>query len=119
MCVQVEQTAERVALNQSTFRDANERIEQAAEELVAELPAVPFICECPDRACTQIVRLGLIEYEMARSRSEWFFVASGHEVCVVDGETVAKVKQEYGGRFTIMEKLGDAGAAARELDPRS
>ena len=118
MCVQVEQTAERVAHNQSTFRDANERIEQAAEELAPDLPAVPFICECPDRACTEIVRLGLTEYETVRARGEWFFVAPGHEVCVVDGETVAKVKQKY-GRFTIMEKLEDAGAAARNLDPRS
>jgi hypothetical protein len=39
-------TAERVAENQSRFREANEQIELAAER-VPLLVTVPFLCECP------------------------------------------------------------------------
>ena len=42
---------ERIARNDSTFRDANEKIAKAAGEyeLVEE---VPFICECATESCT-------------------------------------------------------------------
>ena len=53
---------ERIALNQSTFRRANEKIELAADKMQLIGP-VPFICECADRTCTEIVRLSLDEYE--------------------------------------------------------
>jgi hypothetical protein len=39
-------TAERVAENQSRFREANEQIELAAERAPLLVP-VPFLCECP------------------------------------------------------------------------
>ena len=51
---------ERIARNDSTFRDANEKIAAAAGkyELVEK---VPFICECATESCTLIVRLSLAE----------------------------------------------------------
>jgi hypothetical protein len=114
----VELTAERVARNQSMFRDANERIEKSAEELLEDTAAaVPFICECPEPTCTSIARLSLVDYEMVRSRGDWFFAAPGHEVCVVDGEEVATIVKRYAG-YSLMEKIGAAGEAAARLDPR-
>jgi len=112
-----ERTAERVARNQSTFRVANERIERRAEALRDDFDVVPFICECPDRACTSVTRLSLVDYEMVRSRGEWFLVVPDHEVCVVDGVPIAAPVRRYPG-FSVMQKIGDARVEAERLDPR-
>lgn len=108
--------SERVARNQSTFRDANERIERTAARFI-EVEQVPFICECPRRDCTEVIRLSLAEYELIRGDGRRFFAASGHETCVVEGEMVAKVV-DRGPLFSVLEKVGEAGHVARELDPR-
>jgi hypothetical protein len=68
-------TAERVARNDAAFRDANERIAPAAR--AAEVSRVPFICECADRECSEIVRLTLDEYERIRVNTRWFLNAHG------------------------------------------
>ena len=54
---------------------------------------------------------------MVRSRGDWFFAVPGHEVCVVDGEEIAKIAKRYDA-FTLMEKVGYAGEVAKQLDPR-
>src|SRR4051812_16355009 len=70
--VQTELITERAARNQSTFRRANEAIAERAAELTVDESVVPFICECPDPGCTSVTTLSLVEYEVVRSRSEWF-----------------------------------------------
>jgi hypothetical protein len=103
-------------MNQSTFRDANERIETAAERADTGGP-MPFICECCDRQCTEIALLTLVEYEAVRARSTWFLVVPGHETTVVDGLEIAVVADRH-DRFTVMEKVGLVGDVAEVLDPR-
>jgi hypothetical protein len=110
--------AERVALNQSTFREANEQIEQQAETLGLTDGSVPFICECPAEECTSIVQLGLPQYETIRSRGDWFLATPGHEVCIVDGREVAIVVERHDS-YSLMQKIGEAAERAKELDPRS
>jgi hypothetical protein len=56
---------ERIAKNDATFRDANERIGAAAEAYGVVTP-VPFICECADPTCSKIVPLELEQYEEIR-----------------------------------------------------
>jgi hypothetical protein len=114
----VDVTADRVARNQATFRDANEKIQAAAGRIGLEGEPVPFLCECPQRECTEIARLTLDDYETVRGRSTWFLVLPGHEFCEVDGTTVARIA-EHRERFTIMEKVGEAAEIVAELDPRS
>lgn len=116
--MQIELTTERVARNQSTFRTANEDLERRAEELVPDAKRVPFICECPDPSCTSVALLSLVEYEMVRSRGDWFFAVLGHEVCVVNDDEVAKIAKRY-DTFTLMEKVGHAGEVSKQLDPRT
>jgi hypothetical protein len=111
-------TSERVAQNQIAFRDANERLGEAAERLLGDETLAPFLCECPDRSCTEIVRLSLSDYERVRARGDWFLVAPGHEVCVVDGVDTARVESRH-ERWSLMEKIAEAGAIARAADPRS
>jgi hypothetical protein len=109
--------SERIARNQSTFRDANERLEAAAGRL-ADLDLAPFICECPRPECTQVVTLTLDDYEDIRSDPARFWSVPGHEVCEVDGVTVAKVLERRDG-YSVLEKLGRAAEVATELDGRS
>ena len=63
--------AERKALNEGTFRDANEELERGARELVDadDTSLVPFICECPRPDCVQVVLVTLAEYEDVRAGS--------------------------------------------------
>jgi hypothetical protein len=104
---------ERHGRNNSTFRDANEKIATAAGkyELVER---VPFICECATESCTEIVRLSLAEYEEVRSAPTRFFVSPGHQAC----EGVVSLLEDR-GRYLLLEKEGRAGEVATELDPRS
>jgi hypothetical protein len=116
--MQVEKIAERVALNQSRFRQANEQLEQRADELVPEDGAIPCLCECPDPTCTELTRLLREQYESVRSRGEWFLVVEGHETCQVEGVEIAEVVERF-PTYVLMEKVGEAAAVARELDPRT
>jgi hypothetical protein len=111
-------TAQRVAHNQEIFRATNEDIEATAQALAPDLPRVPFICECPETACTRTTRLPLSEYETVRADPTHFLVIPGHEVCEVDGEEVARVVARETD-YTIMEKIGAAGEEARRLDSRT
>jgi hypothetical protein len=106
--------AERKALNEGTFREANEQLERGARELVGvdEPDPIPFICECPRRECTQIVLLTLSEYERVRSGSRSGLAALGHE-----DPTIERVI-EQNDRFIVTEKFGEAGAVHSETYPR-
>jgi hypothetical protein len=109
----VDLSAERVARNDSVFRDANEAIaESAAEHDLTD--RVPFICECAEPTCTELVQLSLVEYEMVRADSRRFLNAPGHEVA--GGGHVAVVERRDG--YVVVEKVGEAGKIAEELDAR-
>jgi len=106
-------SAERVALNDATFRNANERIEERAESL--DFDPVPFLCECADETCTQVIRLSLQEYEEIRSEPTHFVNVPGHQVAAGPH---AKVIAEREG-YLIVEKVGVAGDIVADLDERS
>jgi hypothetical protein len=104
---------ERIARNDSIFRNANEEIAVYANdhEFVDE---VPFLCECATESCVTVVNLSLTEYEEVRSAPTRFFVAPGHQ-----GSEGAVSMLEDRGRYLLVEKGGRAGDVATELDPRS
>jgi hypothetical protein len=106
------ETSEKIARNNTVFRDANDEIESAAADhaLGRECP-VPFICECSDGRCTQIVRLTLEEYRQVRGNPRWFVHAPGHETSVA-GAVETRAQNE---RYVVVEKIGSAGALAARL----
>jgi hypothetical protein len=116
--MEVQTVADRVAENQDAFRRANERIEGVADSIGGGLERLPFLCECPTRECVEVAMLTRHEYESVRARGNTFFVAPGHEVCEVEGVTIARLAQRF-DRYSLMEKVGDAGKRAAELDPRA
>ena len=105
------QSEARAARNEAHFREANERLGEKRIQLDAD-GLTPFICECSDPACTELIRLTLAEYEHVRSNPTWFVTASGHDA---DFGTAA---QEH-DRYAIVEKSGVAGRIAEEEDPRT
>ena len=111
-------TAARVARNEDAVRRVNERIIAAANELDANLGLLPVICECPQRDCTDVVGLTVEEYEEVRASGRTFLVAPGHEPTVVDGVRIARLVKKL-GRFSLMEKIGETGEIAEQLDPRN
>ena len=108
-------TARRIAENESRFREANEKIEDAALRLERDGNTLPFVCECGRPESLQTIRLSLRDYEQARQQSTFFVCALGHEIT---GEGVGRVVRQTTD-FVIMEKLGVAGAIAEERDPRA
>jgi hypothetical protein len=104
---------ERVARNDATFRDANERIYQSAREYDVT-DAIPFLCECADPACTAIVRLSAEEYDRIRGESRRFFNAPGHAEPFLHALKVVERHPSY----DVIVKVGRAAEIAEELDPR-
>jgi hypothetical protein len=70
---------QRFAENEAVFRRANEQLADRIRELAPALQALPFICECGDPHCTQIVTLSREQYEQVRSNPAHFLVVPGHE----------------------------------------
>src|SRR4051794_31218173 len=108
-----DRSADRVARNDATFRAANEAISMKAHELAFD-ETIPFICECADEACTELVGLSRTEYEHVRAKSEWFLNAVGHDSAA--GPHAAVVETHDG--YVVVEKLGAAAEVVRQLDPR-
>jgi hypothetical protein len=104
------QSHERAARNEVLFREANEKLGDKRQEL--EIAGrTPFLCECDDPTCTELVRLSLEQYEHARSQANWFLVAIGHD------PQEALVDEDHDG-YAIVEKIGVAGRIAEEHNPR-
>lgn len=99
---------DRVATNDATFRNANERIFESAREYdVTE--AIPFLCECEDPACTAIVRLSAAEYERIRGEPGRFFNTPGHAEPFLDAHEVVE-------RHPTYEVVAGHGSAAEPRD---
>jgi hypothetical protein len=99
---------------QIAARTENEAIQASADKL-AMLGPIPFVCECADRNCAEIVRLSFDEYEAIRQYPCRFFNISGHETTSV--AAAAERIIAVAGELTVVEKIGVAGelaAAAHE-----
>jgi hypothetical protein len=107
-------TEKRIARNNATFREANERIGALAGIYRVE-GAVPFICECADPACSEIVQLELGKYEEIRADPRRFLKAPGHEAAAQGTAVVVERREGY----IIVEKVGYAGDVAETLDERT
>ncbi len=67
---------DRLAKNESLFREQNERIAPHNAVYVWVNPAfADWICECADEGCSVPVRLTVAEYEAVRAKPTQFLVA--------------------------------------------
>ena len=103
-------TAERRALNENVFREMNERLERLGEEFGDD--TVEFLCECADPACSAPLSIPVSLYEAVREHPRRFVVVPGHQ-----REDLERVVQERPDCL-VVEKLGEAGEVAEDVDPR-
>jgi len=108
-----DQRAERIALNESAFRDLNESLEANVHRGRDEGSYAGFVCECGDGDCESIVQLELSAYEAIRRDSQLFFVVPGHEI-----EDVEDVVESAATHYRVVRKHATVAHIVDETDPR-
>jgi hypothetical protein len=100
------------AKNQSVFREVNEHIEEITDRFGLTTKMIDFVCECAHPDCSEVIEMTHEEYESIRRFPTHFAIKAGHEL--------AQLEQVLAGnaRYVIVAKLGAAGHAATQLDPR-
>ena len=100
----MDQRSARLAANEAVFRAGNERIDAL---LADRHGTTPYMCECGDAHCFQMIDLTNDEYEAVRSHPARFAVASGHEDLTA-GEVVVSESSSPNWQLTV-----DGSHAAR------
>ena len=103
----------RLALNESRFREINDRLAQELGKLRHQPPHFDFVCECSHLDCREKVSLTAAEYEHLRADPMLFAVADGHQV--PDAEDVVARTD----RFATVRKHADVEGIVRATDPRA
>ena len=104
-------SVERIARNDAIFREANEGIRSVAGDF-EDGDRVPFVCECADPNCREVVRLPLEEYAMFRADPRLFVNVPGHEASAHGWAEVVARRDGH----VIVEKVGLAGDIAEQLE---
>jgi hypothetical protein len=99
----------RIAANEDVFRGVNEGIAAGQWPGEEDEPA-RFRCECGRLGCNELITLSMRDYERVRAYPRRFVVKLGHEQ--LEAEQVV----EYGSGYIVVEKIGEAGVVAEELD---
>jgi hypothetical protein len=98
---------QRLADNESAFREINERIERRVEHWKAlEDGLHSAICECCDSECVDRIKVTPSEHRMARSRCDRFLIAPRHE-----NADIERVVYRH-DRYWIVQKHRDLVAAS-------
>lgn len=107
---------ERLAANESLFREVNERVAEIASQYEVETNsgAVDFTCECGRADCSETMAMTILEYTAIREHATYFGVIPQHEQPEV--ETVIERHPSY---FVVEKRQQDAQEVARETDPRA
>jgi hypothetical protein len=104
----------RVGMNESIFREVNERIEGAANTFGLTDQTMNLVCECAASDCVAQISMTRPEYETVRADPTLFAVSPGHEIPDVE-EVVEKRK----GYDVVRKHEGPPAEIARETDPRT
>ena len=104
-------SVERAAENESTFREVNEKLEKRADELALSSGRTPYLCECDDERCTQVVLLTGEEYEQVRAGPRTFLLVADHQS---PDDRVVRTEADY----VVIEKTGEKGTLVEQRYPR-
>jgi hypothetical protein len=105
---------ERVAKNEATSREINEKIEDAHEEASqGRDDHIRMVCECGQEECDRLVAITLAEYEQVRSDPRQFVVVRDHVT-----EDVERMVQETDRFVLVAKRDGTPATVATEEDPR-
>jgi hypothetical protein len=101
---------ERLAINESLYRNVNEGIRRGQTEPAA---SIGIRCECGTLGCNRIFEVPFGLYESVRSNPRRFLLLTGHDVPEVES-----IVGRHDG-FDVVEKRGETGDIADVTDPRS
>lgn len=107
-------SAERIGRNDAIFRQANERINEFAKAHQPE-ESTPFICECADPDCQDVVFIPLAEYSAIRDGPRLFLNVPGHQASSQGWAQVVETHDSY----VVVKKIGPAGEVAEQLEGSS
>jgi hypothetical protein len=107
-----EERARRAARNENLWRSVNERVEEVRSSPKSMF--ISFICECPQASCSDEVAMTKEEYETVRRSPDRFVVKRDHVV-----QEFEHVVDSADDRYAVVQKVGEAGVLAAELDPRA
>jgi RNA-binding protein YhbY len=102
----------RKGVNESLFRDVNERLERRAIAKLNDTERFEVLCECDREECTERIMISFAAYEAVRARPRAFIVVTGHT-----DPTFEHVAVEH-GTYAVVEKFGEAGEVAEIQNPR-
>ena len=106
-------SAERIGRNDAIFRQANEGIVEVAVQAVSGIEdQVPFICECADPRCRDIVLMTVAEYRAIRDDPTLFLNVPGHEASAQGWGQVVETHDQY----VVVAKIGPAADVAEQLE---
>jgi hypothetical protein len=104
----VDVSTERLARNQTLFREVNERL----LDMSTDGERIAFLCECSRVDCSETISLSLDEYNAVRSDPRSFAIVTGHETPAVE-----RVAATHNG-YSVVQKTNGATFAI-ESDPRA
>jgi len=104
---------ERIALNESRFREINDRAKRDLGRLRHEPELFELVCECARVDCRAQVALRGGEYEAVRSDPLLFAIVPGHEL--PEAEDVV----ERHDRYAVVRKHENVRDIVEETDPRA
>ena len=104
----------RIARNEATFRNVNERIEALNRGIAAISDGtLHIVCECGDLGCSDQISLDIPTYERVRADSACFVVRPGH-----DDPSAEHVVERTPDYDVVRKDPGAPQAIAEALDPR-
>jgi hypothetical protein len=109
----VDERKRRIGLNESIFREANERIEELNQTFATLTDKLVLVCECGYGDCAEKISMSVTEYEELRADSAHFAIVHGHEI-----PDVEHVVQEREGYDVVRKDDGVARRIAEVTDPR-
>lgn len=110
--------AERIALNESRFREINDRLREDLAQLRHAPEHLEFVCECGRLDCRDQIALSETEYQRVRSDAMLFAIVPGHEF--PDAEDVIEETERFSVVLKrpnvehIVKGTGSRGTAVRE-----
>ena len=90
---------------------SNESVHRSMNEVRVAETSIKCECECHRAECGSSFEITVTEYEAVRAQGRWFIVAPDHQSkqeAVISRTPV----------FWVIEKLGEQGDIAEELNPR-
>lgn len=103
---------ERIARNESAFRELNEGLQTSVHRDGPEGHLAGFVCECGDPDCDALLRLPATTYESIRQDALLFFLVPGHQ------EPEAEDVVDEGDGYLVVRKHEDVADLVEQTDPR-